>query len=291
MSRLLLPLFFVLPFLSFSQQRVGHLTVFSEDGDKFFLILNGEKQNTVAIPNIRVEDLTQPFYSAKIVFEDASIEPIQKKNLQISDMNGTLMDVTYRIKKDKGGKVKMTAFSSVEVQPDFVAPQNTTVVHWGAPVQTTTTTTTTTTRNVANASMNVNGTSISINVNDDDPFAESQTTTTTRRTTTTSTTNNNQGNGCAWPMNNNDFIAAKRSVSSASFEDTKLSTAKSIISANCLSVGQVVELCRLFDFEQTKLTFAKDAYSRTIDKNNYFKVSEVFDFDTSKDELNAFISR
>jgi hypothetical protein len=41
-------------------QPIGHLTVFSEDGDKFFLVLNGERQNNIAQTNIRVEDLNHP---------------------------------------------------------------------------------------------------------------------------------------------------------------------------------------------------------------------------------------
>ncbi|MBK8658244.1 MAG: hypothetical protein IPN22_05070 [Bacteroidetes bacterium] len=61
-------------------QPVGHLTIFSEDGDKFFLILNGERQNNVAQTNLRVEDLPQPYYSAKIIFEDKSLADISKKH-------------------------------------------------------------------------------------------------------------------------------------------------------------------------------------------------------------------
>src|SRR5689334_2230913 len=69
------------PFFSFAQQPIGHLTIFSEDGDKFFLILNGEKQNKEAQSNLRIEDLPQPYYSAKITFADPSIPEIVKKNL------------------------------------------------------------------------------------------------------------------------------------------------------------------------------------------------------------------
>jgi len=53
-----------------AQQPVANLTIFSDSGDKFFLYLNGEKQNNVAQTNLRVEDLPQAYYSAKIVFDD-----------------------------------------------------------------------------------------------------------------------------------------------------------------------------------------------------------------------------
>lgn len=45
----------------------------------------------------------------------------------------------------------------------------------------------------------------------------------------------------------------------------------------------------MFDFENTKLDFAKFAFSKTYDRDNYYKVNAVFDFDASKETLNRFI--
>jgi len=91
-------------------------------------------------------------------------------------------------------------------------------------------------------------------------------------------------------MRSADFVSAKRSITEASFEESKLSTAKSIASSNCLSSDQVTEICKLFSFEESKLAFAKYAYKHTTDPANYFKVNTVFSFDASRDELNAFIT-
>lgn len=87
-----------------------------------------------------------------------------------------------------------------------------------------------------------------------------------------------------------NYIAAKKTVSETAFEESKLSTAKSIAASNCLSTDQVVALCEVFSFEESKLTFAKYAYKYTTDPKNYFKVNNVFSFDSNKDELNKFIS-
>lgn len=94
--------------------------------------------------------------------------------------------------------------------------------------------------------------------------------------------------GCAQPMSASGFASVKSSIQDADFENTKMSTAKTILGSNCLTVDQVVEICKLFDFENTKLEFAKFAYSHTYDKGNYFKVNTVFDFDASKEELNKY---
>lgn len=96
-------------------------------------------------------------------------------------------------------------------------------------------------------------------------------------------------NGCRRPMAAADFLSAKQTIKAASFDDTKLETAKTIASTNCLSTDQVMEVCRLFSFEDSKLQFAKYAYAKTFDKSNYFKVGTIFTFDGSKTELNKFI--
>jgi hypothetical protein len=45
----------------------------------------------------------------------------------------------------------------------------------------------------------------------------------------------------------------------------------------------------LFDFEQSRLNYAKYAYGYTYDKGNYFNVNDAFDFETSIQELNNHI--
>lgn len=95
--------------------------------------------------------------------------------------------------------------------------------------------------------------------------------------------------GCPIPMSANNFSSIKKTISNTDFEHTKLSTAKTIVGTSCLTTDQVIEVCRLFDFEHSKLDFAKFAYSKTYDRGNYHKVNNVFDFNHSKEELNAFV--
>ena len=96
--------------------------------------------------------------------------------------------------------------------------------------------------------------------------------------------------GCPWPMNANDFQSAKASIASKSFEDSKLTIAKQVTSANCLFCSQVREIMALFSFEASKLEYAKFAYSHVYDQGNYFKLNDAFTFESSIDELNTFIN-
>ena len=291
MRKLFFLIALAIPSLIFAQQKVGNLTIFSEDGDKFYLILNGEKQNTVPQTNIRIEELPQPYYNAKIIYGDSTIATISKNNLRIADAEGTMMDVTYKIRRDKSGKAKMNYYSMIPVQQDFIPSSGTYVHHYGRPEQTVTTTTTTTADPVS-ASVNVNGVSMNVTINDPLMTQSTSTTTTVSSSSSNTTTNTDtRGSKCnGWPMKATDFSAAKKSINEASFEESKLSTAKSIASSNCLSSEQVTEICKLFSFEESKLTFAKYAYKHTTDPSNYFKVNTVFSFDASREELNNYIS-
>lgn len=294
MRKLFFSFIMLLPLLLLAQQKTGNLTIFSEDGDKFFLILNGEKQNNVAQTNLRIEELSQPYYNAKIIFSDSTISGISKNNLLITDPDGVMMDVTYKIRKDKNRKAKLNYFSAIAVQQDYIPPAGIYVYHYGKPSVVhvssgmVNTTTTTTTNNNDAVSANINLSGINVNVNVTDPYLETTTTTTT--TSSNNNSNSLSNSGCnGYPMSQTNFSAALKTIGNSNFEESKLTTAKNISSKNCLSADQVVKICKLFSFEESKLAFAKHAYSRTTDQKNYFKVNDVFSFDSSKEEMNRFV--
>jgi len=303
-------------FAQFRQGSVGHLTIFSEDGDKFFLILNGEAQNDIPQTNLRIEDLNQPYYNAKIQFEDKSLLDISKNNLMITDPDGVFQDVTYKIKRDKNnkGKMKMNFFSMIPVRQNYQAPSNVYVVRYGQPrevimqnpnprvgtvTQTTTTTTTQSTGNNMGVGINVGGINMGVSINDNmGGGVVTQTTT----TTTSSNTNNNHGHvdsyntieevrGCGGRrcMLPNDFNVALATLKKQSFEDSRLKTAKQIVSANCLSVDQIMQIAKTFNFEDNTLEFAKFAYDYCTEQRSYFKLNGIFKFSSNADELSEYV--
>jgi hypothetical protein len=166
-----------------------------------------------------------------------------------------------------------------------------------------------------NVGMNINVDGMNMGINMNVPNMDVQTNGTTTTTTTTSTSSttsnstvpahttrpsepaNNQptnatigGNGnCTRSMDAASFGKAKQSISSKGFDDTRLSTAKQVAKANCLSTDQIQEIMAIFGFEDSRLDFAKFAYDYCFDQNNYFNVSQGFTFDSSTEELNEYI--
>jgi hypothetical protein len=90
-------------------------------------------------------------------------------------------------------------------------------------------------------------------------------------------------------MSDANFNQAKETLRKEWFENTRVSTAKQIIDRNYFTSRQVKDLMLLFTFENNRLDIAKYAYSKTVDKGNYFIVNDAFTYSNNKEELNRFI--
>ncbi len=190
-------------------------------------------------------------------------------------------------------------------------------VNSGTTQKTTTTVTTTTNgkpkpkSETVGINMNVDGMNMGINMTiptDGMEIEESHTTTTTTTTTTSGGYEQTQtrpapkpqaqpqaqpavqGN-CGMAMNASSFNQAKSSISSKSFSDSKMTTAKQITQTNCLSAQQIKEITMLFDFETDRVTYASFAHKRCTDPQNYFIVNDAFEFESSIEELNQNINK
>jgi len=87
-----------------------------------------------------------------------------------------------------------------------------------------------------------------------------------------------------------EFAMLIRTIREASFEQTKLMIAREAIAHRGITSQQVYRIMMQFSFEATKLEFAKWAYTRAVDKSNYFLVHRAFSFESSKRELSRHIS-
>jgi hypothetical protein len=307
-------------FEMYAQSSVG---VFNQEGERFWVIISGIKQNDTPQTNVKITGLTEPNYKIKVIFENSSLPAIDKM-IFTRDVDGNYLSTSYEVAKDKKGEYKLKLSSYAEVPATNNNTQySTPLVLVEKPaantnqVTTNQTTTTVVTGNTNNAgdggSVSINavdpvtGEVISVNMSVAGGVAGTGgAVTTTTTSTTTTTTNNVQTNtqiqehyvmpgysgpvGCPWPMSEQDFQSAKMSISSKSFEDSKLTMAKQVLTSNCMLCSQVRDLMNLFSFEATKLDFAKFAFSRVFDQGNYYKLNDAFTFESSIDELNDYIN-
>lgn len=226
MKKLLLTLFsFIVLILNVSSQ-TATVTVFSQDGEKFWVILNGIRQNDSPSTNVKVTGLSSPNYRLKIIFEDEKSNTIDK-DIMTHDVDNVLCDQSYVLKKDKNGRyvMRLNMFEPAKtiaatVEPNQTAVPFTSVEKTDNPVEalqkqptqvkeTTTVTTTNSNNNsnvgvnikdpetgeVINMDMNISETGVGVNIKD--PMGENinmnvgikeNTSTQTSVTTTTTTT-------------------------------------------------------------------------------------------------------
>ncbi len=307
------------------QAQTSNAVLFTENGERFQIVLNGVIQNSEPATNVKLTDLNAPNYKMKILFEDKSLGEINK-NLFLEAM----AENTFNIKRKSNGEwvvrvLSITPLSQLPPAPPTVPNQNVVVYHASPIPATTTTTTTTTTYNDpmsdnVNVNFGVNGVGLNMNINTGSVGTTTSQTTTTYSTTTTTTIPGNVNQtppppppapttttvvvqepvyvmpgyhgpvGCPYPMTPQDFSGIKSSIMSKSFESTKLEIAKQVLGQRCMTSAQVAELIRVFDFESTRLDFAKFAYGRTFDIGNYYMVNDSFTFESSISDLNNYIN-
>ncbi len=270
------------------------IVIFTEDNSKFTLFLNNIQQHEFPESNVLVTNLNAPLYKAKLVFESSEKETLET-NMYMPDQSA---EITY-IVTEKKGKLRMRMFSAVPLPDVYVEIPNQRVIGTviTEPVYTETVSTRVNTSNTMGGigmDVNIGGTGVSVNVNVNDNLGYYEETTTVVSSSSQQNHYVMQGYGgpigCPWPMEVSDFQEAKRTVSSKTWDETRLSLAKQIVASNCLFADQVRDMVQLMEWEETKLDFAKFAYDYTYDIGNYFKVSQAFEWEDSTEELNRYIA-
>lgn len=111
----------------------SNFTVFNNNGEQFYVILNGIKQNSVPQTNVSVSGVKNGGYSVKVIFADGKTPDINK-NFMID----APMDITTRVVFKKGqGKlqlVSMVPTAGTVVNGAVIYRQDNNVIYSDAPV-------------------------------------------------------------------------------------------------------------------------------------------------------------
>ena len=275
----------------------SNLSIFNNNGQSFYVILNGIRQNSKPETNVQVAQIKNGSYAVKVIFADGKTPDIDK-NFMID----APYDITARIifKKGKGKLQLMGQEPTHGVLQEAVVyrPNDAAVYSDMIPVQTTTTTTTTTTGTIHDENVNLNmnlsvgGVNVNLNAN---------------ASTTTTTQTNNQGNAqhqqviaqvqqaplsnrvnCTKTMNR--LEAFKAELQDQSFEEDRLEALQLELKSTCLTTAQAEQLIDLFTFDENRLEVAKYLSDRLTDRDNAGALAKKLTFDSSKMEYRRYIS-
>ncbi len=315
-------LFFLIAVALFSTKvmaQSAEVVIFSEDGERFWVVIEGVLQNEEPQPRVKIEGLTKDYYRVKIIFEIEEIPDINK-NITTRDVDDNLINTSYRIFKRKKGYA-MWPHSFEEVDTSQPAEETITLQTEG-PTKPKPPTEQKPSEPIAEHTEVVSTQSITITMPDgttvtfapgtviDSQYVEYieedyheivmpveeetkpiYTEPEPEPDPVYSLPGYNGPVGCSWPMDDSAFNRAKNSIENQSFESDMLTVAKQVASNNCLLVNQVIEIIELFGFEDSRLDFAKYAYDYTYDIGNYYQVNDAFSFSSSTNELNDYINR
>lgn len=289
--------------------QTSDIVVFSEMGEKFTLMIDGDQKNEVPAARVVATGITNATPMLLVKFADATIPPMKQTGWMEPGKEYTVRLSTNkkgeRVFRMQGEAPLGTAAATNTEKPK---PTNFTDDAKSAPAGSqpftggtvSTTTTTTAPGDGMNVNMSVGGVNVHMDANDG-TYSSSTTTTTTHTVTgnvaevaedPTAPVEDRtvtSASGCSHAMSVSEFADARKSIEGKGFEETKMTLAKQIGRSNCFSTDQVKDIMTLFGFEDSKLDFAKFAYDRTVDTRNYYKVNDAFGFSTSVDELNKYI--
>lgn len=309
----LLLTFFVFFSLNLFGQKEYNTIFFTENGEQFWVIMNGVRQNMEPETNVKVTGLNAPMYKLRIIFKDKELGMVDK-NLFMPEQSA---EINFIVKKNRKGAYVAKYFSATPIKNEPTTPAQQVIVFQASndypadPWQTTTTTTTMSSTTIikddspkesVGISVGGLGTDIDINVNVNDGNINNEIRETTVISSTTTTTTNAyptyeedvvvvNNRACRYSMSDGDFQRAKSSIDSKTFADDKVTMAKQISDSNCLTSRQVAQVVSVLEYENDKLIFAKHAYERTFDKGNYFMVNDAFEYSSSIEELNEYIKK
>ncbi len=73
------------------------------------------------------------------------------------------------------------------------------------------------------------------------------------------------------------------------FESDRLSVARQALYNNYFDTYQIREVLSVLEYEDSRIEFAKQAYLNCVDKQNYYRVNDMFKFSSSVHQLEEYI--
>lgn len=101
--------------------------------------------------------------------------------------------------------------------------------------------------------------------------------------------NGSWGNNNYSAMSATSFTALLQQLHNESFDNTKMTIVKDALASNRVNTAQVKQLMQQFSFDNDRIELAKTAYPRCVDKNNYFQLSDAFEYSSSKETLSNWV--
>ena len=235
-------------------ERGSAITIFSQEHDRFYVLLNGVKQNVHPQTFIRIENVPGIVNEVRIVFDNNSYEPLNKWVSLPSVKELKPINLKLKIEHGKGGGPSIEIFKKGALENNYQASEGEYIMRYCMDM----------------AERFDIGKGSFIAQSDSSAAAVQQ---------------------HHYLMDQTAFEAAQKAIKANTTDVDKLAAAKSVVDDNYFVTKQIIEFCGLFRLDETRLEFARYAYHKTLDVNNYQKVNVVFDKESSKEALEDYVNK
>ena len=92
------------------------------------------------------------------------------------------------------------------------------------------------------------------------------------------------------PMSPSSFRSLLKTLEDEAFEDTRLEILKDAATRNYFTVYQLLDILKLFTFDDNKISACKIIYPRLVDRENFHEVYSAFQFPDSKEALRRWVN-
>lgn len=262
-------------------QRINNLVVFSNEGEPFTLIMNGERYNETPQTRVRVTGLTLKEYQVRLIFKNPKLKDHDTKLTFFS----TGWECEFALNPHGRKRHTMDFFTQKRME-GFDQPQNTsssnTIQNTGS--------------DNTNISQNNTGSGGSYTVVPTETVSSAPVNTVMTGPGMTPVNqpgnpvyvNTNDGS-INVNMGNEQYQLYKNDIIKQVGDVAREAKALAMLKNNLLTTVQVKDAMSLLSSEKTKLAFAKRAYHHTRDRENYNLIVDAFPDQASKDDLEKFI--
>lgn len=95
----------------------GHLTIVSEEGQTFYLHINGVQYNRTPALAVRVENINSTVVDVRVVFAQGRNAALTYKSLPIADFEGYMQDITYSVNSKRRGERAFMVYHVIPLTP------------------------------------------------------------------------------------------------------------------------------------------------------------------------------
>lgn len=228
---------------------MASFSIFTEGGEKFWLVVNGAKYNATAAAKVQVDKFPDDVAKIKIIFADSKLKAVDDKLNLFNYITGEVYKNAYVIRKKKDKYVVKMLSASV----------------------------------IGRRFADTNGNGKNDYQEADEPVATSHASQSASAVPTIQTLN------CTSVMSDTDFKAALSQISKASLGGGNIKMAANMLNNNCVNLSQAKSLIATSSFDDDKLTLAQMAYVNCTEKNKYYLLSDQFSFSSTRDKFNDFL--